>query len=44
MTDQTKLNEAIRLARKIPLGRDKTPRKRESVHAWVKAVKDALKG
>lgn len=38
------LDNAIRLARRIPLGREHTPEKCEAVHAWVKAVKDMLKG
>jgi hypothetical protein len=33
--------EAIRMARKIPLGKP-TPEKRAAVHEWVKAVKEML--
>lgn len=43
MTKQELEYNAIRLARRIPLGKH-TPEKCEAVHAWVKAVKDMLKG
>ena len=38
----TKLEEAIRLARKIPLGK-RTPEKARAVHEWALAVKDMLR-
>lgn len=38
-----KYEEAVRLARKIPLGK-KTPEKCKAVQEWVVAVKEMLKG
>jgi hypothetical protein len=38
-----KYQEALRKARKIPLGK-KTPEKCKAVHEWVLAVKQMLKG
>lgn len=43
MTKQELEYNAIRLARRIPLGKH-TPEKCEAVHAWVKAVKEMLNG
>lgn len=42
-TEHSLQDNAIRLARRIPLGKH-TPEKCEAVHKWVKAVKEMLNG
>lgn len=42
-TQQELADKAIRLARKIPLGREHTPEKCMAVHSWADAVKEMLK-
>ena len=41
--ETAKFTDAVRMARKIPLGR-KTPEKSKAVHTWALAVKAMLKG
>ena len=42
-TETEKFIDAVRMARKIPLGK-KTPEKSQAVHTWALAVKAMLKG
>jgi hypothetical protein len=41
--NKAKLNKAIRLGRRIPLGK-KTPEKKRAVHKYFVAVKEMLNG